>query len=224
MSRLTSKPPGGEWSLDNVQHLHLWGVSWEGYEHLLGQARDRRLQITYDRGELEIMSPLPEHEIGKRTLGRLVEELAEELDVPLGALGSTTFKSKAKLRGLEPDECFYLRNREKVRGKKRINLQKDPPPDLVIEIDVTSRSIARLPIYASFAVPEIWRYDTKSIVCYRLDARGEYEAVTHSGVFPMLRPADLLKFVRQAEKSLDHTAVVKSFKQWMRKQGWTKST
>jgi len=157
MSRLVSKPEGRgeEWSLDDVQYLHLEGVSWELYEHLLKVVGDRALRLTYDSGELEIMSPLAEDETAKKIIGRLIETLTEEWDIPLGALGSTTFRRKRRRKGLEPDECFYIVNLRAIAGKKRLSLPKDPPPDLAVEVDVTSRSIPRLPIYAALEVPEV---------------------------------------------------------------------
>jgi Uma2 family endonuclease len=209
------------WSLDEVEHLVLEGVSWELYEHLLKVVADRPLRLTYDEGDLEIMSPLPEHEDAKIAIGNLVTALLEELDVPQRGLGSTTFRRRLKKKGLEPDECFYIQNQPRVAGKKRINLLKDPPPDLAIEIDITSRSIPRLPIYAALGVPEIWRYDGKKIQCLWLE-RGTYRASEYSRAIPRLRVGDLLRFVRIAEQKGDQTAALKGFRSWLRRQGWAK--
>jgi Uma2 family endonuclease len=225
MTRAVSKPPSRSrapgWSLDEVEYLHLEGVSWELYEHLLKVVGNRPLRLTYDNGELEIMSPLPQHERAKGTIGRFVSDILIELDLPHEALGSTTFRRQMKKAGLEPDECFYIQNQPRIAGKKRINLDRDPPPDLAIEIDVTSRSIPRLPIYAALGVPELWRYDGKKLQSLWLE-RGEYRESDHSRAIPHLRVADLLRFVRIAEQKGDQTAALKAFRTWLRRQKWVK--
>ncbi len=139
--------------------IHLSGISWLTYETLLRELSDRRFRLTYNRGDLEIMAPSPEHEFGKKVLGRFVETLAEEFQIQIYPLGSTTLK-RPELSGVEPDECFYIRHISAVRGKKRIDLTEDPAPDLVIEIDVTSSSQNRLQIYADLGIAEIWIFDT----------------------------------------------------------------
>jgi Uma2 family endonuclease len=220
MSRLASKSRDEEqaaWSLDDVDHLVLDGVSWELYEHLLKEIGDRPLRLTYDNGELEIMSPLPEHEYGKEAIGNLVKVMLEELDVPRQDAGNTTFRRRAKKKGLEPDTCFYIQSQPLIIGKKRINLPKDPPPDLAVEIDITHRSIPRLPIYAALGVPEIWRYDGEKIQCLLLD-KGKYNESEFSRAIRKLRVKDLLPFVRIAEEKCDQTAATKAFRAWLRKQ------
>jgi Uma2 family endonuclease len=222
MTRAVSKPrPQPEWSLDDIQHLVLEGISWELYEHLLKEVGDRPLRLTYDNGELEIMSPLPWHEIASTVIGDLIKAIHEELDLPRLSLRSTTFRRQAKKKGLEPDDCFYIQNRLRIAGKKRINLPKDPPPDLAFEADITSRSIPRLPIYAALGVPEIWRYDGKKLHCLHLD-KGAYREAEYSKSFPRLRVADLQPFVRAAEQTGDQNAALKAFRVWLRKQSWVK--
>jgi Uma2 family endonuclease len=224
MSSLASKSSetsGSEWSLDSVEHLVLDGVSWELYEHLLKVVGDRPLRLTYDQGELEIMSPLPEHEVAKSAIANFVRAIAEELDLPRADLGSTTFRRRLEKRGLEPDDCFYIQNQPKVIGKKRFNLPKDPPPDLVIEIEITSRVIPRLPIYASLGVPEIWRYNGRTLSCLLLNGENYVES-SHGKAFPDLRVADLRPFIRIAEEKSDQTAAVKALRAWLRKQTWAR--
>jgi Uma2 family endonuclease len=210
-----------DWSIENVQYLYLEGVSWELYEHLLKVVGNRPLRLTYDNGELEIMSPLPEHEAGKKLLGRMAETLGFELNWPMRSYGSTTFRRKDRAKGLEPDECYYFRNESRMRGKKRWIAKRDPPPDLVIEIDITSRSVAREPIYAALGVPEIWRYERRSVKCLHL-VGGNYVERRNSLVFPFLQPAELKRFVDMLAKH-DETTIMHSFVKWVRKQGWAKS-
>ena len=208
------------WSLDDVQHIVLDGVSWELYEHLLKEIGNRPIRLTYDNGNLEIMPPLYEHELPKKLIARAIETLAEELDIPLQAAGSTTFRRRAKQRGLEPDECYYVQSARLIRGKRSLSLPKDPPPDLAVEIDVTSRSIARLPIYAALGVPEVWRYDGGAVQCLHLRSDGRYVEAEYSRAFPMLRPRELTRFVRTVPTDL--TAAAKAFRQWIRRQKWAK--
>lgn len=129
------------------QTVILHGVSWKTYESLLADHTDRSVpRFAYDQGELEIVSPSPKHEKLNRGLALLVEVVAEEFGIDVYDLGSTTFKREDLERGFEPDSCFYVQNEERVRGKDRIDLETDPPPDLVIEIDITSPSLDKHPI------------------------------------------------------------------------------
>ena len=126
-------PPGHRVLLSNV--------SWQEFEAILKDLGEHRSsRVAYDKGTLEIMTPLPEHETNKVLIGDLVKILLEELDIKFWPLGSTTFKNEEMVKGIEPDDCFYIQNEAAVRGKKRLNLTVDPPPDLVLEIDVTSRT------------------------------------------------------------------------------------
>src|SRR5207244_659524 len=100
-----------------------------------------------------------EHECYKRLISRLVEVLTEEMALPLAGFGSMTFKRRKRRRGLEPDECYWIVNEPKVHGRIHIDLRRDPPPDLVVEIDITKSSIDRLEIYALLKIPEVWRFD-----------------------------------------------------------------
>jgi Uma2 family endonuclease len=126
-------PPGHRVLLSNV--------SWQEFEAILKDLGEHRSsRVAYDKGTLEIMTPLPEHETNKVLIGDLVKILLEELDIEFWPLGSTTFKNEEMVKGIEPDDCFYIQNEAAVRGKKRLNLTVDPPPDLVLEIDVTSRT------------------------------------------------------------------------------------
>src|SRR5947209_11200471 len=153
------------------QRVVLYDVSWATYEHLLADHLDcSSPHFTYDRGTLEIMSPSLDHEETNRSIATLIEVLAEEWEIDLRNLGSTTFKRKDLKCGFEPDSCFYIQNVESVRGKRKIDLVTDPPPDLVIEIDITSGSIHKLPIYAALGIPEVWRYTGKRLVILALAA------------------------------------------------------
>lgn len=182
------------------QRTILHNISWETYEHLLADHRDSSSpRFAYDRGELEIMSPNPKHERTNRLIAQLVEIVAEELDIDLENLGSTTFRREDLQRGFESDSCFYVQNEERVRGKVEIDPNVDPPPDLVIEVDITSPSLDRFSIYAHFGVPEVWRYDGERIVIYEL--RGdEYVGIARSIALPRLTNAIPTRFVKEGVK------------------------
>jgi Uma2 family endonuclease len=123
------------------QRVVLHNIGWDTYERLLANHENNSApRLTYDRGELEIMSPSPEHEALNRSIALLVEFVASEMGIDVYDLGSTTFKREDLERGFEPDSCFYIENEERVRGKDRIDLTVDPPPDPVIEIGITSPS------------------------------------------------------------------------------------
>ncbi len=143
-------PPG--------QTIVLRDINWSDFEAILEDLEERRSsRIAYDCGTLSIMTPLPEHEVNKVLIGDLLKVLLEELDIDFWSLGSTTFKNKIMKQGIEPDDCFYIKNEALIRGKDRLDLTVDPPPDLAIEVEVTSRSHPS--IYAKLGVPELWRFE-----------------------------------------------------------------
>ena len=148
------------------QRVLLANASWQTYERLVAEREERRSpRFFYDRGVLEIVSPSAEHDVTSRIFAVLVELLAEEADTDIENAGSTTYKREDLARGFEPDECFYFggnaaRVRELVRDKGNIEFDAgDPPPDLVLEVDITSPSLNKLPIYARLGVTEVWRHD-----------------------------------------------------------------
>ncbi|WP_019502156.1 Uma2 family endonuclease [Pseudanabaena sp. PCC 6802] len=198
-----------------LPQVELSGISWQTYETLLDELRDRRLRLTYYHGNLEIMAPLPEHEFYKKVVGRFVETLAEELEIKIVPLGSTTFKLPEAI-GAEPDECFYIKNLRAIQGKKRLDLDLDPPPDLVVEIDITSGSRNRFAIYADMGVPEIWRYNGQTFTIYQLRDRA-YIACTQSLAFPNLPLLEIQSFLEQATTA-DYLDLIGAFRQWVKNQ------
>lgn len=195
--------------------IHLSGISWLTYETLLRELSDRRFRLTYNRGDLEIMAPSPDHELGKKVLGRFVETLAEEFQIQIYPLGSTTLK-RPELSGVEPDECFYIRHISAVRGKKRINLTEDPAPDLVIEIDVTSSSQNRLQAYADLGIAEIWIYNGSTLIIKQLQ-NSSYITSQTTQFFPNLSIPEVVGFLQQSE-TIDYLELVKSFRSWVKSQ------
>src|SRR5690242_16425612 len=181
------------------QRVMMYDISWETYERLLQDFAERSApRLTFDQGTLEIMSPLEEHEESNRTIALLVEVVAEERAIDIRNLGSTTFKRADLAKGFEPDSCFYIQNAERVYGKAQLDLTVDPPPDLVIEIDITSPSMPKLPIFAQLRVPEVWRYDGKVLSLLHL-VGGEYRQATESRALPGLTGAVLTGFLEDSK-------------------------
>jgi Uma2 family endonuclease len=202
--------------------LKLSHVPWRMYSRLLRTFEDRPgVRLTYDRGELEIMSPLLLHDDDGRFLGRLVFTLTEELGMPLHAGGSTTLRWKLKQRGLEPDECFWIAHASQMAGVRRLDLRIHPPPDLAIEVDVTHSSLNRMGIYAALGIPEVWRLDNDALSFYVLDVDSNYRLVMASPTFAGVSPADLLPFLREAHDATDQNQVTRKFREWVRQRRGT---
>ena len=206
--RRINVPPG--------QRVLLNDVTWEEFETILEELGEHRApRIAYDRGVLEIMAPLPEHEFGKEIISDLIKALLEELDIEFLSLGSTTFKNKIMLQGIEPDQCFYIENESKVRGKNRLDLTQDPPPDLALEIDVTSRTHPS--IYAALKVPELWQFE-KGKLQINLLQNGSYVVSEESKNFPDLPINEILPQYLERSKTAGRNSVIKAFRNWVREQ------
>ena len=197
------------------QRVVLHDVSWEAYERLMADhAEASGPRFFYDRGTLEIMSPSAEHEEANRTLSLLVEVIAEEFGIEVRNLGSTTFKRADLARGFEPDSCFYIANLSKVKGKKEIDLAIDPPPDLVIEIDITRSSIDKMATFAVLEVPEVWRYDGERLTIFGLRT-GEYREQPESRALPSVTSADITRFLAESER-LGRLDWLRKLREWAR--------
>ena len=193
----------------------LYNISWQQFENLLvdlGESRAAR--FAYDDGTLEIMTPLPEHEYYKEALGDAIKDIAEVLDQDYESLGSTTWKREIKKAGVEPDNCFYFQNEPRIRGKLEYDLNQDPPPDLALEIDVTSKSLSRFSIYARLGVPEIWCYDSGELKIYQLQNEGYMEVET-SLVFPTLPVQELPALIEQYRPQ-GRRAIRRAVREWAR--------
>ena len=171
-------------------------INWEQFENLLTTLGEKRgARIAYDQGRLEIMTPLPEHEYYKQVISTAIEDIAEILELNYECYGSTTWKDQMKAVGVEPDNCFYFQNEACVRGKLAFDLNLDPPPDLVLEIDVTSKSLNRFPIYAQLGIPEIWIYEEGILKIYQLTNNQTYQETTTSAIFPNLPIQELPNYL-----------------------------
>jgi Uma2 family endonuclease len=206
--RVTARPVGHPPAV-----LH--DIDWQTYGRLLRALQGRRrYRLTYDRGTLEIMSPLWKHGAPAYLMGRFIDILTDEFQMLCRAGGLLTLRRKKKQRGLEPDNCYWIANAEKMDGKLHLDLRTDPPPDLAVEVDVTHSSLDRLAIYASLGVPEVWRLSASGLAFYILH-NGAYEVRSNSLAFPLLASADLEPFLAQVGKEND-SILARQFREWLR--------
>ncbi len=204
---LTALPAETRVVLDNV--------SWETFEALLEATGPCRGRMAYEEGTLEIMSPSFEHEDLKSTLGILLEGYAQELGIDMKVAGSTTLKREMKQRGVEPDESYYVQNEALVRGLTDLELGRDPPPDLVIEIQITQSALDKLGIYAAMGVPEVWLWEGDALKVYWLGEKGQYAERDRSRALPGLPLGDLLRFL-EGSKEKSTTRLANEFRLWVR--------
>lgn len=198
------------------QCIRINHVSWQQFKNILEDLGEQRAaRVAYDNGKLEIMVPLPEHEDDKEIIGDLLKALMEELDTEFRALGSTTFEKPDMLKGIEPDQCFYIQNEAAIRGKRRLDLAVDPPPDLALEIDITART--HLKTYEALGVPELWRFSRKGLIIYVLQTN-EYTEVEESLAFPDWGLKKVIPQYLEQSRALGRNATIRAFRQWVRKR------
>ena len=149
-----------------------------------------------------------------RLIGQLIAALADELGIPRGQYGDMTCDNESAMRGLEPDECFYLTTEPLVRGKDDIDLTVDPPPDLAVEVDLSPSQRDRLSVYAALVIPEVWRYDGSILAVHQLDKSGSYVEATSSRYFPAIPIAGIAAFIDR-RLQLDEASLLRSFREWV---------
>jgi len=199
-------PPG--------QRLLIEDVTWADFEAIVEELGEHRgTRVAYSQGVLEIVSPLPAHEKAKVILSDLVKILLDELDMPWESLGSTTFRRAEMAAGIEPDDCFYIQHHAAMVGKERLDLRVDPPPDLVIEVDITSPTA--LQAYAALQVPEIWRYHNRTLqIAVWHD--GRYIDTPHSPTFPQVPVSEAIAQFVEMSHVRGTAPALRAFRQWVR--------
>jgi Uma2 family endonuclease len=177
-------------------------VSWETYERLLADDQARRVpRMTYDQGVLELVTPSKPHEVDARTIARVVDIVAATQGIPVQSTGSTTFRRQDLERGFEPDASFYIQNEARVRDRREADLIIDPPPDLVLEMEMSRSALDKLALFASMGIPEVWRCDGQRVAIFVLEG-GRYQAATTSLALPTLTSAILTRFLGQSRTML----------------------
>ena len=201
-------PPGHKVFLEDI--------TWQEFEIILEELGEHRAsRVAYDNGILEIMTPLPEHETNKLFISNFIEIILEELDIDFYPLGSTTFKNRDMLKGIEPDNCFYIQNEAAVRGKEKLALSIDPPPDLALEIDITSRSHPS--IYEALGVPEPWRFEKGKLQINILRDR-KYTESAFSLIFPNLPLIEVIPQYLSQVKTAGRNKTMRAFRTWVQEQ------
>jgi Uma2 family endonuclease len=199
------------------ESLLLSNIDWAEYKQLTEEMNEwPGVRLTYDRGSLEIMSPLPIHEKYKDFILRLLDRYSILAGIEFESLGSTTFDQEWLEKGLEPDNCFYISNAAAIIGKRKIDLRTDPPPDVAVEIDITNPSIRKLSIYEEMRVPEVWVYNEKLLRIFLLGDSG-YHEFPHSQSFPLLTGDVLTQYLEQS-KTKGQGAVLRKFQEWVKSQ------
>ena len=193
------------------QRLVLQNITWKQYDALLRVFDDRHLRLTYDRGDLEIMTLSFEHERYKAILRRLIEALAEATGRPIAAFGSMTLRGENL--GLEPDEGFYVAESPAALARK-LRRRQPAPPDLVVEIDISHSSLDRLELYAALGVPEVWRFDGERLEVYLLEEDGRLHVHKESRLFPGFRLSRIGAFVKRGLRQ-DDGRLLRDFRSWL---------
>ncbi|HYF48492.1 MAG TPA: Uma2 family endonuclease [Planctomycetota bacterium] len=203
-------------SVIHARGVWLHNISWETFVRLVDETgNERKTRFAYLDGDLEIMSPLPIHERYNRLLQLLVVVLAEETESRVVSLGSLTCKLEAAKVGLEPDSCFYFQHIDEILGLEKIDMEKHPAPDLVIEIDITNTSMNKFPIYDGLKVPEVWRHDGEKLHIYHRE-RAQYVERDRSLAFPTLKIAGILTDLLSRSHCMDDLQVVQEFRKAIR--------
>ncbi|MEM9002292.1 MAG: Uma2 family endonuclease [Cyanobacteria bacterium P01_F01_bin.86] len=202
-------------------------LDWHAYQQILNALGNHRTaRLHYLCGTLEITMPLEDHEFLSELIGRFIYFLVSELGQKIKTMGSTTLEREHLNRGAEPDKAYYIQNQAKVAGKT-VDLKYDPPPDLVVEVDITHSDIEKLTLYAAIGVSEFWRYNGKTWSIYQLqDADTNYSSeesstvakqyieVENSPSFPFVPKAKLYEFLEQAR--LDEIEAETDLRKWIR--------
>ncbi len=194
----------------------LENVRWETFLELAEQRRGSVPRMTYDNGVLEMMCPKRQHENLGRLIGRIVETFSEVFEIEIQSVASTTFKRKELTKAFEADESYYVHHAEQIRPKEEIDLAVDPPPDLVIEVEITSSAIQKLKLFAAMGVPEVWRHDGDLLEMFRLKG-SQYEGINSSEALPGLTVATINDILRRRFE-IGETALIREFRQSITKK------
>ena len=192
----------------------LRNITWPQYKKILEDIGTHRAKrVAYNNGRLQLMIPHSRQEDDKEIISDLIKVLLEECCIEFRALGSTLFERQNDLKAIEPDQCFYIQNEKVIRGKRRIDLTLDPPPDLVLNMDKLTPS--RSEVFAAFSVPEIWNCSQQGLAIHTL-AAGRYLETAESPLFPNFPLKDLIPYCLEQSRKLGRNVVMRDFRQWIR--------
>jgi Uma2 family endonuclease len=186
-------------------------VSWQEYEQLLDELIDRSgVRLSYDEGTLEIMTISTEHDFYGEMLQNLVRLLSLRLKFKFRSFGHATMKMSKARKGKEPDGCFFIKSCDLIGPRKRLDFENDPPPDIAVEIDLSTKSTSKLPIYRGLQVPEVWIYNGSVLTIHRLGDQG-YKSVDRSVELPVLTSQLLTSFLNDAEETDDDNQLLQDY-------------
>ena len=192
-------------------------ITWDEYEELLDQVGEAPgLRISYDEGTVQIMTLSPEHENYAEFISGLMRLLSARLRINIRFFGSTTIRKHRRSKGNEPDACFYVRNAPLIGNRVQLDFAVDPPPDIVVEIDIHHDSTAKLPIYAALGVPEVWRYDGYALTIQRLE-QGQYVETEASPSLPLLSSRLLTDYLARLHTVGEFQSLL-AFDEWLQTQ------
>jgi Uma2 family endonuclease len=194
-----------------IQKIVLSAVSWDIYAALRELSENDGKFMTYDGGQLEIMTHSRFHERVAQLVARFVDEWTVANDISIASCGNLTFQRKDLEKGLEPDKCYYIQHESFARGEDEFDFLKDPPPDLVLEVDHTARSLKKMPIYQAMGVPELWRWNEEELTIWEL-VEGQYQQRERSIALPSF-PFDALMHALQRRHQVDETTLIREFRQ-----------
>ncbi len=214
----TALEPQTARALEGEHRFFLPDIGWEGYEALLKMIGDGHTRVTYDRGDAELRSPSNKHDEYAELVGRIINLVTEELRIPCRSLRSTTWRKFAVEGGLEADNSYYITNLPQIRGRRILNLNFDPPPDLAVEIEISHSALNRLRVYAGLGVPEVWRFDGNRLAIHRLQTDGNYATRNDSLEIPAITPDEIVHWVHEGEAETDHTEWALRLREWIREE------
>lgn len=199
------------------QRVLLQNISWQTFKTMLAEmGSERGSRLAYDRGTVEIITPLMPHENSNRLIEVFVGVLCEELGLEIKRTGSLTMTRDDLERGAEPDSSYYIQNEYRVRDLVDINLASDPPPDLVLEVEYSRSKVNKFRLYASMGVPEFWRYNGSTLRIYTRES-GQYSERAISPTFAPVPVTEIPRFIQESKK-VGEVAITRAFRTWVRQQ------
>jgi len=208
-------PPARTTEIDGDQCVVLWNIGWKGYATLLKVRGERSVpRMVYLDGKLSLMSPSFTHEYLKERLGILITEVVVGLVIPCIHSGSTTFRRRAKRGGVEGDQTYYLANLGRIRGKKKISLKVDPPPDLAIEVVASHDADDAVEVYRRFRVPEVWICDENELTILVLQQNGRYVPAERGQAFNFLTASEIHSWISRSDYD-SNTAWIIELRRWI---------
>ncbi|XGV99417.1 MAG: Uma2 family endonuclease [Leptolyngbya sp. BL-A-14] len=204
------------------QRIVLEKISWEQFETILAEmGAERTTRFTFDRGRLEMMTPLDEHDRCHKLIESLILVLADIMQLPVEGYKAPTLKRFDLNIAIEPDTGYYLQHERDMRGKAAIDLAIDPPPDIVLDVALNKSTLDRLALYAALGVPEVWRYVSQpgddflkgNFQLYTLDGTG-YVDSTSGFAFPFLPAGRILQFIDESD-ALGLMSALRSLREWL---------